>query len=85
MEKQIELYKIAATYLYGFKKSKLKILTKLEESLQSIIKNSYSHLRNETWISMDILYKVKRENALKRAELKNYIYNTSGLFFASKL
>lgn len=76
MEKQIELYKIAAAYLHGFKKSKLKILMKRAGSLKSIFEDSYSHLHNETGISMDMLYKMKRENALKRAQL-NFQFNKS--------
>lgn len=76
MEKQIELYKIAAAYLHRFKKSKLKILMKRAGSLKSIFEDSYSHLHNETGISMDMLYKMKRENALKRAQL-NFQFNKS--------
>jgi len=76
LEKQKELYKIAAAYLHGFKKSKLKILMKRVGSLKSIFEDSYSQLHNKTGISIDILYKMKRENALKRAH-RNFEFNNS--------
>ena len=84
MEKQIELYKIAAAYLHGFKKSKLKILMKRTDGINSIFEESYSNLHLNTGLAISTLQKMKRENALKNARLNNE-FNSShrirSLFF----
>ena len=76
MEKQIELYKIAAAYLHGFKKSKLRILMERTGSLNSIFEDSFSKLNDTTGLSISSLHKMQREEALKRAKL-NFEFNNS--------
>ena len=84
MENQTELYKIAAAYLHGFKKSKLKILLKRIGSLDSIFEYSYSKLEYASGLSLDILKKTEREKALKQAQLNlefNQLHDIRSLFY----
>ena len=84
MENQTELYKIAAAYLHGFKKSKLKILLKRIGRLDSIFEYSYSKLENASGLSLDMLKKTEREKALKQAQLNlefNQLHDIRSLFY----
>ena len=84
MENQTELYKIAAAYLHGFKKSKLKILLNRIGSLDSIFEYSYSKLEDTSGLSLDMLKKIEREKALKQAQLNlefNQLHDIRSLFY----
>ena len=76
LENQIELYKIAAAYLHGFKKSKLKILLKRTGGLNSIFEETYSNLHFQTGLAISTIQKMKRETALRKAQL-NFEFNRS--------
>tara|TARA_B100000524_G_scaffold55537_2_gene25845 strand:+ start:8889 stop:9989 length:1101 start_codon:yes stop_codon:yes gene_type:complete len=76
LENQIELYKIAAAYLHGFKKSKLKILLKRTGGLNLIFEETYSNLHVQTGLAISTLQKMKREKALKSAR-HNIEFNKS--------
>ena len=76
MENQIELYKIAAAYLHGLKKRKLKILLKRTGGLNSIFEETYSNLHFQTGLAISTLQKMKREKALRKAQL-NFDFNRS--------
>lgn len=76
MEKQKELYKIAAAYLHGFKKSKFKILRERTGGLNSIFEETYSNLHFQTGLAISTLQKMKREKALRKAQL-NFDFNRS--------
>jgi len=87
LENQTELYKIAAAYLHGFKKSKLKILRKRIGSLNSIFEYSYSKLEDASGLSLDMLKKIKREKALEQAQLNlefNQLHDIRSLFYDEK-
>ena len=78
------MYKIAAAYLYGFKKSKLKILLKRIGSLDSIFEYSYFKLEDTSGLSLDMLKKTEREKALKQAQLNlefNQLHDIRSLFY----
>tara|TARA_B100001287_G_scaffold275545_1_gene283405 strand:+ start:20468 stop:21064 length:597 start_codon:yes stop_codon:yes gene_type:complete len=82
--KQIELYKIAAAYLHGFKKSKLNIIMKRIGGLNSIFEDPYSNLHVQTGLAISTLRKMKREKALKVARQNiefNKQHGIHSLFF----